>query len=98
MKGSTFFGAAVASFVAMVSAGGAEIPTGVQFVGTNAVLVPDASHPITAGQPFTVTWEGAGLTGPVSLQLLKGPGENIIFQGYIAGELPRILAALRSVR
>lgn len=97
MKGFTFLGAAVASLVAMVSAQ-AEIPTGTQFIGTNAILVPDSKNPVTAGKPFTIKWEGAGLNGPVSLQLLKGPGENIIFQGYIARSYPSFLPPPRNLR
>jgi len=71
----------LASGLALVSAYHAP---GEQVVGTNPITLPNQDTGVTVGQPFTVTFDGAGLGPKVSLLLWRGPGNNLVFLKPIA--------------
>ncbi|KAL8868141.1 MAG: hypothetical protein Q9174_005186 [Haloplaca sp. 1 TL-2023] len=60
--------------------------------GCAAKAINNAGNPIrrplneivTAGTPFTITWDNT-TAGPVSLELLRGPSENVVPIACIAG-------------
>ncbi|TGZ78329.1 hypothetical protein EX30DRAFT_158753 [Ascodesmis nigricans] len=84
----TFFAGAVASLAALVAASADLYPKGELLAGQNAVLSPNTKEPVTAGSPFTITWETGNVEGTISLVLLKGPAVNIIPQFAIAQSIP----------
>jgi len=72
------FLAIAAAGVSIASAACTYPPTGTQLAG-NAVTRPDLTHFPTIGEPFDIVWDATGLSSTVSLMLLRGPGENILF-------------------
>lgn len=84
MKYSLFTGLVVA-FAAITSAATPKelpyTPTGP--LEGNPISAPSTSEGVTAGKPFTISWQPT-TKGPVSLILLRGPSENIKQVSYIA--------------
>lgn len=79
---ATFFSGAFAALLSVAAAW--TQPTG-KNVG-NPIRQPDLTHPITAGKPFTITWDATS-QGTVTLLFLKGPSTNVIPQFAIAEQI-----------
>lgn len=54
----------------------------------NSLTRPDTLNTPVKGKEFEVVWDATGLSNSVQLILLRGPGENIAFAGYISQDVP----------
>jgi len=54
----------------------------------NSLTRPDSANTPIKGQEFEVVWDATGLSNSIQLILLRGPGENIAFAGYITQDAP----------
>ncbi|KAL2822554.1 Ser-Thr-rich glycosyl-phosphatidyl-inositol-anchored membrane family-domain-containing protein [Aspergillus granulosus] len=58
-----------------------QAPTG------NAILTPGLNELVTAGEPFTITWDPT-TEGEISLVLLRGPSTNVVPLYALAENIP----------
>lgn len=83
MKTSAMFAGLAAAFSSVVTAYHAPVgePSG------NSIIVPGLNDQVPAGKPYTIQWQPT-TPNPVSLILLRGPGENIKFHSVIIEGIP----------
>ncbi|KAL1977053.1 hypothetical protein VTN31DRAFT_3335 [Thermomyces dupontii] len=53
----------------------------------NAIFTPGLNEIVPQGEPYKITWD-ANTPGPITLQLLRGPSENVVPIAVIAEHLP----------
>jgi hypothetical protein len=54
----------------------------------NGFVTPGLAEQVPAGSPYTVTWDGTGLSNNIAILLLRGPADNVLPLYAIADGIP----------